>query len=344
MDKYDVLFGLVIDKNSRMELGSVRFNKDSVSEVCYRIVGYMAIQFNTGKIANIGLKNIQSYLNTQRNAESYKDYENKWLCIIHDKKGYVEYRIAYHDTSKEYSAKQKLAMQVYNRICGSMVKKKNTNAWYNEKIKGDLSVPVYTSDGSLFAEIHGNHCIYQSLNDLGIRVTYNPLSVVMFKVNTPYTISKGRNMLHDIRLSFKETKNLYKEETANVYYCNDIAVAYGFTGDSLVVKDGTMRADILNCRLHTLVLNRQLEYIKIDSLTAKGIKKICISKDSSVSLLGSLLQSLVNAKATGINGLTDICKSASGSVSPSIIWEYCNKSKNKGRMHEILDDIDIEPY
>ena len=56
MDKYDVLFGLVIDKNSRMELGSVRFNKDSVSEVCYRIVGYMAIQFNTGKIANIGLK------------------------------------------------------------------------------------------------------------------------------------------------------------------------------------------------------------------------------------------------------------------------------------------------
>lgn len=92
--------------------------------------------------------------------------------------------------------------------------------------------------------------------------------------------------------------------------------------------------------LSSLTLNESLKYISIDVETAKSIREIYISKSASPILLGSLLQSLVNARSTSKNGITEMCKSNEYTK----IWEYCNRPKNKGKMKEILDGLKIIVY
>ena len=340
MNKYDVLLGYVIDEGSKTVL-KTKLITDSISEVCYAIVGFKAIRFSTCEVADLGLENLPKYVN---NLSSVTGYAKRKLCVITREDGSNQYRIVSRDTGGNYSESHRLASAFYK--CGVPSNRVvDKDRWYSAKIKGNLTVPVYTSSGELFIGIHGNHCLYTSTNGLAIKVNYNPISIDMFPVENigeyPYCYMVSQNCLLNLNLGFEETKSLYIEDPDNVYNCNGVVVVTYLRYNNLILHKNSIHASIFHSSaLASLTLNKSLEYISIDVETANSIREIYISKSASSTLLGSLLRSLVNARSTSKNGITEMCKSNEYTK----IWEYCNRPKNKGKMKEILDGLKIVVY
>lgn len=340
MKKYDVLLGYVIDERNKIVLRT-KFIPDSLSEVCYAIVGVKAIKFSTCEVADLGLENLSKYVN---NLDSATGYAKKKLCVITRKDGSKQYRIVSRDTGGDYSESHRLASAFYK--CGVPSNRVvDKDRWYSAKIKGNLTVPVYSTNGKLFVGIHGDCCLYTTTNGLAIKVNYNSISIDMFPVENigeyPYCYMVSQNCLLNLNLGFEETKSLYIEDPNNVYNCNGVVVVTYLRYNNLILHKNSIHASIFHSSaLTSLTLNESLEYISIDVDTANSIREIYISKSASSKLLGSLLRSLVNARSTSKNGITEMCKSNEYTE----IWEYCNRPKNKGKMKEILDGLKIVVY
>lgn len=100
------------------------------------------VDFSTCEVADLGLENLPKYVN---NLASITGYAKKKLCVITRKDGSKQYRIVSRDTGGDYSESHKLASAFYNYGVPSK-RVVDKDRWYSAKIKGNLTVPVYSTN------------------------------------------------------------------------------------------------------------------------------------------------------------------------------------------------------
>lgn len=307
----DIAFGIIVDDKTH----GTRYGK---KEDRYRIIGVMGLRFDGLKLVPCSLSDYKEKIANLGASIN----ENSYLCV--HGLGIAKY-YGIGNNEESYLPPLSGILPVYD---------KNNNY-------------LFTCGDSNIAEIKASY-------DLVLRIDTETLDYVCIIKGGRYKISKLELFFYKSSLFIIGEKNLRNlfEKVSDTMLVHGKCCLYENSGSSVVLPSWCEHCVFTESNNTTfLVLNKALKHIYLDIRMVGGINTICMSKDSSVELVASILYWYIHSCVYGdllhddkYRELQDLVLNSYNRCDYKCVLDVCYSAKYSIEMKEILKNVEFEFY